>query len=55
MGRFLITLLLAALLAACAAVSDRSVAAAYKPTPPGDMLGGWYDGTGPRGRSGGGP
>ncbi|HZN47744.1 MAG TPA: hypothetical protein VFB71_08970 [Ramlibacter sp.] len=55
MARVLLTVLLAALVTACASQSTRATSAAYHPTPPGDMLGGWYDSTGPRGRSGGGP
>lgn len=54
MARFLLALLLLVPLAGCAGW-PRGTPAAYDPTPPGDMLGGWYDGTGPRGRSGGGP
>ena len=52
MAKPLLAALLAALLAGCAM---QGTPAAFNPTPPGDMLGGWYDGAGPRGRSGGGP
>jgi hypothetical protein len=52
-SKFLLVLVLAALVAGCA--NPHATPAAYDPTPPGDMLGGWYDGSGPRGRSGGGP
>ena len=55
MVRVLLALLLAGVLAACTGMGARGTPAAYDPTPPGDMLGGWYDGSGPRGRSGGGP
>ena len=55
MSRCLLALLLSALLAACAGAPARSVPSGYDPTPPGDMLGGWFDSSGPRGRSGGGP
>jgi hypothetical protein len=55
MARTLFAMLLAALLAGCAGATSRETPAAYDPTPPGDMLGGWYDSSGPRGRSGGGP
>jgi hypothetical protein len=53
MAKSLLVALLAGLLAACALPGGRP--ATFDSTPPGDMLGGWYDGTGPRGRSGGGP
>ena len=55
MARLLVSVLLAALVTACASPGTPGTSAAYHPTPPGDMLGGWYDSTGPRGRSGGGP
>ena len=55
MAKTLLALLLAALLTGCTSPAARGTPAAYDPTPPGDMLGGWYDGSGPRGRSGGGP
>lgn len=52
MAKSLLAAVLAALVAGCAM---QGTPTAFNPTPPGDMLGGWYDGTGPRGRSGGGP
>ena len=55
MVRSLVVLLLSALVAACAGTSGSTAPVGYDTRPPGDMLGGWYDGTGPRGRSGGGP
>lgn len=47
--------LLAALLAGCTVTFGPGGGTEFTPNPPNNQMGGWFDGTGPRGASGGGP
>ena len=55
MSRLLATVVLAALLAGCTVTFGPGGGTEYSPNPPNNQMGGWFDGTGPRGSSGGGP
>ena len=55
MTRFLFTALLAALLAGCTTTFGPGGSTSYTPNASTDSKTGWYDGSGPRGASGGGP
>lgn len=55
MTRILCAFVLSTLLGGCTVAFGPGGGTEFTPNPPNNQMGGWFDGTGPRGASAGGP